>query len=94
MVRFLRLKATMGAPKAMLRMVMLWALNLACAARAAKPHRVMALIDDLGWHDVGWHNDELKLPNLDALKADGVELDRTAPAPGHKILMYCLVKRH
>ena len=29
-------------------------------AKATKPHLVMALIDDLGWHDVGWHNDELK----------------------------------
>ncbi|KAH8053087.1 sulfuric ester hydrolase [Aureococcus anophagefferens] len=43
---------------------------------APKPHIVYFLVDDLGWHDVPWHNPSLKTPTLAALAADGVVLDR------------------
>ena len=32
--------------------------------------------DDLGWGDVGFHGSETRTPNIDKLRADGVELDR------------------
>ena len=43
---------------------------------APKPHIVYFLVDDLGWHDVPWHNPGLKTPTLAALAAEGVVLDR------------------
>lgn len=48
---------------------------------APKPHIVYILIDDWGWSNWGTHrvNDslpEIQTPNLDALAADGVLLDR------------------
>ena len=42
----------------------------------APPHIVFALIDDLGWHDVGHHNAELHTPHMNALLLEGIELDR------------------
>ena len=29
--------------------------------------------DDLGWNDIGYHNNKIKTPNLDNLAATGVE---------------------
>ena len=57
---------------------------LACAALSApppKPHIVYILIDDWGWSNWGTHrvNDslpEIDTPNLDALAAEGIILDR------------------
>jgi len=52
------------------------------AAAAKKPHIVLVLADDYGWANVGYHttNDQAKAevhtPNIDALVASGVELDR------------------
>ena len=46
------------------------------APDTAPPHIVFALIDDLGWHDVGHHNEELHTPNMNALLQEGIELDR------------------
>ena len=37
---------------------------------------VAFMADDLGWHNVGWHNPEMLTPNSDQLVAEGVELDR------------------
>ena len=45
------------------------------AAQAAPPNVVLIVADDLGWGDVGWHNDEMRTPVLNALLRDGVELD-------------------
>jgi len=43
--------------------------------RAKKPHLVMLLADDLGWHGVGWRNDEVVTPTLDRLATkEGVRL--------------------
>ena len=42
------------------------------------PHIVMLLADDFGWGNIGYHHDspEVKTPQLDALKTDGIELTR------------------
>ncbi|XP_013412440.1 arylsulfatase J [Lingula anatina] len=39
------------------------------------PHIVFLLADDLGWNDIGYHNDEVKTPTLDRLAAEGVKLE-------------------
>jgi len=53
-------------------------LLLACSA-AAQPQRlpniVLIVTDDQGWADIGYHNDEVKTPNIDRLMNLGVELD-------------------
>lgn len=41
---------------------------------AAKPNVIFIIADDLGWADVAFHQGSLPTPNLDRLKADGVEL--------------------
>ena len=62
--------------------VLLTALALtAVAVAAAGPRAVLqVLVDDLGWADVGWHRGpgerETPTPRLDALRAEGVELNR------------------
>ena len=53
----------------------------AVAVAAAGPRAVLqVLVDDLGWADVGWHRGpgerETPTPRLDALRAEGVELNR------------------
>ena len=48
----------------------------AAASAPAKPNIVILLADDLGWGDVGYHNAEVDTPNIDAIAAKGVELDR------------------
>lgn len=42
---------------------------------AQRPNIVILVADDLGWGDVGWHNDEIRTPRLDALVREGIELD-------------------
>ncbi|KAK0140889.1 Arylsulfatase B [Merluccius polli] len=39
------------------------------------PHIVFIFADDLGWHDVGYHDSEIKTPHLDSLSAAGVRLE-------------------
>ena len=62
-------------------------LALAAAAPAApppapKPHIILITLDDWGFNQVGWHAkrwanaNEIRTPHMDALVADGVELDR------------------
>ncbi len=41
-----------------------------------KPHLVMAVIDDLGYGDVPWSNDQVHLPVLDKLAQAGTILER------------------
>ena len=52
----------------------------ASASAASPPHIVYALIDDFGWANAGWHRSSpdpsTVTPNLDALVAEGIELDR------------------
>ena len=45
-------------------------------AMAPPPHIIMSLADDLGWHNVGWHNAELRTPVIDQYAASGIDLQR------------------
>ena len=40
-----------------------------------KPNIVIILVDDLGWNDVGYHNENVSTPNIDRLAKAGDELD-------------------
>jgi arylsulfatase A-like enzyme len=55
-------------------------LLLAPATPAAEPGRppnvLIFIADDLGWHDVGYHDSEIRTPNLDRLARAGVRLER------------------
>ncbi len=41
-----------------------------------RPHIVVALVDDVGWHNVGWRNPQQRSPNIDALARSGAVLRR------------------
>lgn len=43
--------------------------------KPARPNIVFLLADDLGWGDVGWHDSQIKTPNLDKLAAAGARLE-------------------
>jgi len=45
------------------------------AEAAPPPNVIFILADDQGWNDIGYHNPELRTPNLDQLAREGVELD-------------------
>ncbi len=47
-------------------------------ADAAKrpPNFIVLIADDLGWRDVGYHESEIRTPNLDRLAREGVRLER------------------
>ena len=40
------------------------------------PNIIFILVDDMGWADVGYHGSHIATPNIDALAASGVEIDR------------------
>eukprot|EP00937_MAST-01D_sp_MAST-1D-sp2_P000373 g373.t1 len=49
-------------------------------AAGKRPHILAILVDDFGWANAGWHRPagwkEVQTPNMDALVAEGLELDR------------------
>jgi len=60
------------------RMIVLAMLLAASVAQAAgRPNVVLVMADDQGWGDTGYNgHPELKTPNLDALAAGGLRMDR------------------
>ena len=55
--------------------VLLASVTAAAPSAAAPPNIVVIVADDLGWADVGYHEPEIRSPNIDRLAATGVELD-------------------
>lgn len=49
--------------------------------RSSKPHVVILIADDLGFHDVSWHNKEVLTPNLGRLAREGIVLNRSYAMP-------------
>jgi arylsulfatase A-like enzyme len=45
-------------------------------AKPTAPNILILIADDLGWHDVGYHDSEIRTPHLDRLARTGVRLDR------------------
>ncbi|NRA04067.1 MAG: arylsulfatase, partial [Myxococcales bacterium] len=48
---------------------------------AERPNVVILLADDLGWADVGYRGSDIETPNIDALAAEGVRLERLYVSP-------------
>ena len=46
------------------------------AASGERPNVLILLADDLGWADVGFHQSEIRTPNLDRLAREGTRLER------------------
>lgn len=44
-------------------------------SNAGKPNVLFILADDFGYADIGYHDSEIRTPNLDALAAAGVKLE-------------------
>lgn len=62
--------------------VLLVALGTLLCARAAPPHILYIVADDLGWKDTGFHGSaDIKTPNLDKLAAEGARLERFYAQP-------------
>jgi arylsulfatase A-like enzyme len=40
-----------------------------------RPHILLIVADDLGYHDVGYHGSRIKTPNIDKLALSGVRLE-------------------
>ena len=57
------------------------------AESAMKPHIVFMMADDLGWHNVEWHNPDMKTPHTMQLVREGLQLDR------HYAFVYCSPSR-
>ena len=50
---------------------------LTTAAFASQgPHLIYFLVDDMGWSNVGYHNDEPHTPTIDSLAREGTQLNR------------------
>ncbi|MCS5637911.1 MAG: sulfatase-like hydrolase/transferase, partial [Myxococcota bacterium] len=48
----------------------------------SRPNVVIFLADDLGWADVGYHNEDvIRTPSIDRLAREGAQLDRFYATP-------------
>ncbi|MCA9438320.1 MAG: sulfatase-like hydrolase/transferase [Candidatus Omnitrophica bacterium] len=50
-------------------------LFVSAPAPAQPPNILFIVSDDQGWNDIGYHNDDLRTPNLDQLAETGVRLE-------------------
>ena len=53
----------------------------AAQSKAARPHVVYVLADDMGWKDVGFHGSDIQTPNLDQLARSGARLEQLYAQP-------------
>merc|ERR1712047_44677 len=61
--------------------LVLFAAMLGLSAAADKPHVIFFLMDDMGWNDCSWHNDKIKMPNIDEIRKTGVTLESNYVGP-------------
>lgn len=55
---------------------------VSCVEGAKRPPHILYIVaDDLGWNDVGWHNGDIKTPNLDRMAHAGVILNSSYVHP-------------
>eukprot|EP01062_Namystynia_karyoxenos_P038920 TRINITY_DN2828_c0_g1_i1.p1 TRINITY_DN2828_c0_g1~~TRINITY_DN2828_c0_g1_i1.p1 ORF type:complete len:558 (+),score=141.16 TRINITY_DN2828_c0_g1_i1:102-1676(+) len=71
------------AGRAAAAMLLACASALAAGAAPLRPHLVMLVADDYGWHNIGFRNPEVKSPTLDHLAKTGIILDR------HYVFIFC-----
>ena len=57
------------------------ALPAVAAGTGERPNILFIVADDLGWGDVGYHGSVIPTPNIDALAARGIEMNRFYTAP-------------
>lgn len=55
--------------------------SLAAEQGAPRPHIVYIMADDLGWKDVGFHDSNIKTPNIDKLAQGGARLEQYYAEP-------------
>ena len=49
--------------------------NVIVTIAKTPPNIIIILPDDLGYHDVSWHNPDVTMPNLDNLAKSGIKLE-------------------
>ncbi|KAJ6648073.1 Arylsulfatase I, partial [Pseudolycoriella hygida] len=60
----------------------LFMFNGCMALNPPKPHIVLIVSDDMGFDDIGFHgSDQIPTPNIDALAAYGINLNRYYVSP-------------
>ncbi len=47
-----------------------------CSPAIRPPNVIVVIADDLGWRDVGYHQSNIRTPNLDRLASEGARLER------------------
>eukprot|EP00041_Stephanoeca_diplocostata_P032567 m.1047454 g.1047454 ORF g.1047454 m.1047454 type:complete len:536 (-) comp24171_c1_seq4:309-1916(-) len=67
----------------LLEFLLLCVISSSFGQTSQKPHIFMVLIDDLGYHNVGFHNPEQISPNINAMVENGILLE------GHYTFQYC-----
>jgi arylsulfatase A-like enzyme len=65
----------LGAMKKIFYPVLVFLISFHCLSASEKPNVVFIVADDMGWADIGYHNAEIRSPNLDKLAKAGIELD-------------------
>src|SRR5262249_50040567 len=58
-----------------------WASPPAAADPASQPNILVIVADALGWRDIGYHDSDIRTPNLDRLAKAGVRLERNYVYP-------------
>lgn len=55
--------------------------TLVVRAATKRPNVLMVVLDDVGWQDVGFHDDTFHTPHIDRLASEGIELTAFYASP-------------